>query len=138
MKLEHTFKKLSTEVQELKELVEELKIDIIEKETRLDHLHRINDELTKTKKEIIAEFKVSSAFSKITDGHYAAGFKEFLQDAEDHFPGVNFSLIRLRVAGENSILVNGSDDVDVEDDAVTTDDVVPQSETPVVNNDEAQ
>ena len=49
MKLEHTFKKLSTEVQELKELVEELKIDIIGKETRLDHLHRINDELTKTK-----------------------------------------------------------------------------------------
>ena len=68
---------------------------------------------------------MSSAFSKITDGHYAAGFEEFLQDAKDHFPGVNFSLIRLRVASENSVLVNGSDDVDVEDDAATTDDFVP-------------
>ena len=38
MKLEHTSKKLSTEVKELKELVEELKIDIVEKETYLDHL----------------------------------------------------------------------------------------------------
>ena len=38
MKLKHTSKKLSTEVKELKELVEELKIDIVKKETYLDHL----------------------------------------------------------------------------------------------------
>ena len=125
MKLEHMSKKLSTEVKELKELVEELKIDIIEKETRLDHLHRINDELTKAKEEIIAKFKVSSAFSKITDGHYVAGFEEFHQDTEDHFLEVDFSPIRVRVASENSILVSGSDDVDVEDDASTTDNFVP-------------
>ena len=81
---------------------------------------------------------MSSAFSKITDGHYVAGFEEFHQDTEDHFLEVDFSPIRVRVASENSILVSGSDDVDVEDDAVTTDDVVPQLETPVVNNDEAQ
>ena len=60
-----------------KELVEELKIDIIKKETCLDHLQRTNDELSKTKEEIIAEFKASNTFSKITDEHYAAGFKDF-------------------------------------------------------------
>ena len=38
VKLKHTSKKLSTEVKELKELVEELKIDIVKKETYLDHL----------------------------------------------------------------------------------------------------
>ena len=125
MKLEHTSKKLSMEVKELKELVVELKIDIVEKETRLDHLHRINDELTKTMEEIIAKFKVSSTFSKITNGHYAVGFEEFHQDAKDHFPEVDFSPIRLHIAGENSILVSASNDVDVEDDTSTTDDVVP-------------
>ena len=57
--------------------MEELKIDIIKKETCLDHLQRINDELSKTKEEIIAEFKASNTFSKITDEHYAAGFKDF-------------------------------------------------------------
>lgn len=55
MKLEHTSKKLSTKVKELKELVEELKIDIVKKETRLDHLQRTNDDFSKTKEEIIAE-----------------------------------------------------------------------------------
>ena len=52
MKLKHMSKKLSMELKELKELVVELKIDFVEKETRLDHLHRINDELTKAKEEI--------------------------------------------------------------------------------------
>lgn len=56
MKLEHTSKKLSTKVKELKKLVEELKIDMVEKETRLDHLQRTNDDFSKTKEEIIAEF----------------------------------------------------------------------------------
>jgi len=125
MKLKHTSKKLSTKVKELKELVEELKIDIVEKETRLDHLQRTNDDLSKTKEEIIAEFKASSAFSKITDEHYATSFKDFHQDAEDLFLRVDFSLIKLRVASEDSILISGSDDVDVEDDATTNDNVVP-------------
>lgn len=56
MKLEHTSKKLSTKVKELKKLVEELKIDIVEKETHLDHLQRTNDDFSKTKEGIIAEF----------------------------------------------------------------------------------
>ena len=94
--------------------------------------------MSKTKEEIIAKFKASSAFSKIMDEHYAASFKDFHQDPEDQFLRVDFSLIKLHVASEDSILISGSDDVDVVDDAATTDDVVPQLETLVVNNDEAQ
>ena len=138
MKLKHMFKKLSMEAKELKELVEELKIDIVKKETRLDHLQRTNDEFSITKEEIIVEFKASSTFSKITDEHYVAGFKDFHQDAEDYFVGVDFSPIKLCIASEDSILVNGSDDVYVEHVATTIDNVVPRSETPIVNNDEAQ
>lgn len=84
----------------------------------------MNDELSKTKDEIIAEFKAPSAFSKIIDEHYTAGFEDFHQVTEEHFSGVDFSLIVIHVASENSVPVNGSNEVNVEDEAATIDDVV--------------
>ena len=48
---------------ELQNQIEELKIDVVEKETRLDHLQKKNDELNdllkKAKEDAVAEFKAS-------------------------------------------------------------------------------
>ena len=53
--------KLKAEVEELKNLVDELRIDIVEKDTRLDHLQKQNKELrsssSQAKDEVIKEFK---------------------------------------------------------------------------------
>ena len=55
--------KAKEEVKELKNHVEELKTDAIEKDTHLDHLQKRNDELStilqKAKGDAVAEFKVS-------------------------------------------------------------------------------
>lgn len=59
--------KLEDEVKELKNLVEELKVYIVKKETHLDHFQKKNDEFTsslsKAKDEAIREFKMSSEFT---------------------------------------------------------------------------
>ena len=53
--------KLEAKVKELKNLEEELKTDIVEKDTRLDHLQKQNKELrsssSQAKDEVIKEFK---------------------------------------------------------------------------------
>ena len=55
--------KAKDNAKELQNLVEELKTDTIEKDTRLDHLQKRNDELStlleKAKGDAVAEFKVS-------------------------------------------------------------------------------
>ena len=59
--------KLEDEVKELKNLVEELKADAIEKDTHLDHLQKSSDELCsslgKAKEKAIREFRASSVFT---------------------------------------------------------------------------
>ena len=56
--------KVMDEVKELKNLVEELKADAVEKDTHLDHLQKGNDELhallEKAKKDVVKDFKASS------------------------------------------------------------------------------
>lgn len=65
LKLENQVKCLKFEVKELRNLAEELRTDIIGKESRLDHLWKKSDELSssmnKTKDEAIKEFKASDA-----------------------------------------------------------------------------
>ena len=55
--------KAKEEAKELQNQIEELKADAIEKDTRLDHFQKRNDELSaflkKAKEDAIAEFKVS-------------------------------------------------------------------------------
>ena len=52
--------KAKEEAKELRDLNEELKIDVLEKDTRLDHLQKRNNELSalleKAKGDIVAEF----------------------------------------------------------------------------------
>ena len=66
---------------ELLNLVEELKADAVEKDTRLDHLQRKNDKLStllsNAKVDAVAEFKSSNEYTKLLDANYAAGFEDF-------------------------------------------------------------
>ena len=115
--------KLEDEIKELNNLVEELKADAIEKDTRLDHLQKRSDKLYtllgETKATAIKEFKVSSEFIDLLDRNYAAGFEDFRMDAIEHFSKVDFSPIKLHVVVESSLLQTSSEDINVEDDDST-------------------
>lgn len=115
---------LKSKVKELKILVEELRIDIVDKESHLNHLQKKNVELSsslsKAKDEAIKKFKVYDAFTKILDENYTVGFKDFCQDAREAFPRVDFDSIRLCVAVESSLLPSSSEDVDIDDDGTTS------------------
>ena len=77
--------KAKGDAKELQNHVEELKVDAIEKDTRLDHLQKRNDELSalleKAKGDAIAEFKASKQFIDMLDRNYAARFEDFRMDA---------------------------------------------------------
>ena len=105
-------------------LIEELRADIVEKDTRLDHIQKKNDELStllsKAKEDAVAEFKASKEFTDLLDRNYAAGFEDFRLDAVENFPKVDFSSIKLNLnAATSSLLQTSSEDVNVEDDAPT-------------------
>ena len=55
--------KATDEAKELQNLVEELKANIVKKDTRLDHLQKKNDELStllkKAKEDVVVEFSAS-------------------------------------------------------------------------------
>lgn len=113
--------KLEDEVKELKNHVEELKANAVEKDTHLDHLQNRSDELCtllgETREEAIREFKTSSEIIDLLNRNYVAGFEDFCMDALEHFPGVDFSPIKLCVATESSLLQTSFEDKNVEDDA---------------------
>ena len=115
-------------------LVEELRTDVVEKDTRLDHLQRKNDELStllsNTKVDAVAEFKSSNEYTKLLDANYAAGFEDFRMEAMENFPEVDFSSIKLNLAAATSSLLQASsEDVNVEDDATT----LPPKDDPKAN-----
>ena len=109
---------------ELLNLIEELKIDVVEKDTRLDHLQKKNDELStllsNAKVDAVTEFKSSNEYTKLLDANYAAGFEDFRMEAIENFPEVDFSSIKFNLtAATSSLLQASSEDVNVEDDAIT-------------------
>ena len=119
---------------ELQNLVEELKADAVEKDTRLDHLQRKNDELStllsNAKVDAVAEFKSSNEYTKLLDANYAAGFEDFRMEAMENFPEVDFSSIKLNLAAATSSLLQASsEDANVEDDATT----LPPKDDPKAN-----
>ena len=116
--------KAKDEVTESEKLIEELRTDALEKDTRIDHLQKMNDELStclsNAKEDAVVEFKSSKAYTDVLDHNYAAGFEDFRKDAIENFPKVDFSSIKLNLAATTSSLIQtGSDDVNVEDDAGT-------------------
>ena len=115
--------KAKDEVKELQNLVEELKADAIEKDTRLDHLQQRNDELStlfsKAKEEVVVEFKASKQYTDLLDTNYTAGFEDFRMDAMENFLEVDFSSIKLNLGAASSLLQTSSEDVNIEDNATT-------------------
>ena len=117
---------------ELLNLIEELKIDVVEKDTRLDHLQKKNDELStllsNAKADAVTEFKLSNEYTKLLDTNYAASFEDFKMEATENFPEADFSSIKLNLAVA-SLLQASSEDVNVEDDAST----LPSKDDPKTN-----
>ena len=116
--------KAREEAKELRDLNEELRTDVIEKDTRLDDLQKRNNELNtlleKAKEDAVAEFQSSKKFTDLLDKNYVAGFEDFRLDAVENFPNVDFSVIKLNLgAATSSLLQTSSEDVNIEDDAST-------------------
>ena len=116
--------KAKEEAKELRNLNEELKTDVLEKDTRLDHLQKRNNELSalleKAKGDAIAEFQASKQFTDLLDKNYATGFEDFRLDAIENFPNLDFSSIKLNLGAAISSLIQTSfEDVNIENDAST-------------------
>ena len=116
--------KAREEAKELRDLNEELRTDVIDKDTRLDDLQKRNNELNtlleKVKEDAVAEFQSSKQFTDLLDKNYAAGFEDFKLDAVENFPNIDFSVVKLNLgAATSSLLQTSSEDVNIEDDAST-------------------
>ena len=116
--------KAKDKAKELQNLVKELKADVIEKDTCLNHLQKRNDELStllsKAKKDAVVEFKASKRYIDLLDTNYVAGFKDFRMDALENFPEVDFSSIKLNIGvATSSLLQTSSEDINIEVDATT-------------------
>ena len=85
--------KAMEEAKELRNLNEELRTDVLEKDTRLDHLQKRNNELSalfkKAKGDAVAEFQASKQFTNLLDKNYAIGFEDFRLDATENFPNLD-------------------------------------------------
>ena len=116
--------KAKEKAKELRNLNEKLKTDVLEKDTRLDHLQKKNNELSalleNAKGDVVAEFQASKQFTNLLDKNYAAGFEDFRLDAAENFPNLDFSAINLNLGvATSSLLQTSSKDVNIEDDANT-------------------
>ena len=116
--------KAKEEAKELQNLNEELKMDVLEKDTRLDHLQKRNNELSalleKAKGDAVVKFQTSKQFTDLLDKNYAAEFEDFKLNAAENFPNLDFSAIKHNLgAATSSLLQTSSEDVNIEDDAST-------------------
>ena len=116
--------KAKEEAKELRNLNEELKTNVLEKDTRLDHLQKRNNELSafleKNKGGAVAEFQASKQFTDMLDKNYVVRFEDFRLDTAENFPNFDFSSINLNLgAATSSLIQTSSEDVNIEDDAST-------------------
>ena len=121
LRLTEDFNRLQWSETKLKNEVEELKSDNIEKDTCIVYLEgQISgfvSSLEKAREEAIASFKKSDEYKGRLDSHYAAGYEDFRADAKETFPDLDFDSFKLPLATESSILQTSSEDVNVMDDA---------------------
>ena len=128
--------KAKEEAKDLRNLNEELKTDVLEKDTRLDHLQKRNNELSalleKAKGDAVAKFQASKQFADLLDKNYAAGFEDFKLDAAEKFPNLDFSSIKLKLGAATSSLIQmSSEDANIENDASTLPPLVdPKDDAP--------
>ena len=121
LRLTKDFNRLQGSETKLKNEVEELKADNIEKDTRIVYLEGqvsgFVSSLEKAREEAIASFKKSDGYKSRLDSHYAAGYKDLRADAKETFPDLDFDSFKLPLATESSMLQTSSEDVNVMDDA---------------------
>ena len=107
----------------LKNEVEELKADNLEKDTHIVHLEgqvsEFASSLEKAREEAIAAFKKFDEYKNRLDSHYAAGYEDFRADAKETYPNLDFNSFKLPLANESSLLQTSSEDVNIMDDANT-------------------
>ena len=81
----------------------------------------ISSSMSKAKDEAIKEFKSSGAYTILLEETYTTSFEDFRLDTREAFLGVDFDSIKLLMVGEISILPSTFKDVDIDDDATTSD-----------------
>ena len=138
IRLTEDFNRLQGSETKLKNEVEELKADNLEKDTRIIHLKgqvsEFASSLEKAREEAIAAFKKSDEYKNRLDSHYAAGYEDFRADTKEAYPNLDFNSFKLPFATESSMLQTSSEDVNIMDDAnieVTQDD--PKTSLPKWN-----
>ena len=123
LSLTEDFNRLQGSETKLKNEVEELKVDNIEKDTRIFYLEGQVSEfvssLEKAREEAIAAFKKSGEYKNRLDSHYAAGYEDFCADAKETYPDLDFDSFKLPLANESYLLQTSSEDVNIMDDANT-------------------
>ena len=109
--------------QNLKNEVEELKVDSIEKETCITHLEvkvqGFTSPMEKAQKEAVAAFMKLDEFRNCLDRHYTAGYEDFCSDAKEAYLEMDFDSFKIPTAIESSLLPTSSEDVNMGDDAST-------------------
>ena len=100
--------KAKDDANKLQNLIEELRADIVEKDTRLDYLQKRNDELSTllkmAREDAVVKFRASKQFTDLLDTNYAAGFEDFRMDSMGNFPEVDFSSIKLNLDAASFLL----------------------------------
>ena len=123
LRLTEDYNRLQGSETKLKNEVEELKADNLEKDSRIVHLEgqvaEFTSSLQKAREEFIAAFKRSDEYKNRLDSHYAAGYEDFCADAKEAYPDLDFSSFKLPLATESSLLQTSSEDVNIMDDANT-------------------
>ena len=101
--------KAKDDTKKLQNLVKELKVDIVENDTCLDHLQKRNDELStllnKEKEDAVVKSRASKQFTDLLDTNYTAGFEDFRMNAMENFLEVDFSSIKLNLSATTSYLL---------------------------------
>ena len=100
--------KLKDEVKELKNLVEKLKADVVEKDTRLDHLQKEATSsapfLERLEEQLLGSSRRPTSSLTSWTRTTLRGFEDFHMDAIEHFLEVDFSPIKLCIAVESFLL----------------------------------
>ena len=121
----------------LKDEVEKLRANSIEKETRIAHLEgqvsKFHLSLEKAWEEAVAAFKKLDEYNNRLDSHYAAGYEDFRADAKEAYPNLDFDSFKISLATKSSLLPTSSKDINMANDAtneVTQDATVASEEDP--------
>ena len=108
LRLTEDFNRLQGSETKLKNKVEELRVNNIEKDTRIVYLEGqvsgFVSSLEKAHEEAIASFKKSEEYKSRLDSHYAVGYEDFRADTKETFPDLDFDSFKLPLATESSML----------------------------------